>query len=396
MQAKLERWGAAAVCALLGACGSLVDMGGNSSANPRRMFVNDVAVNDSLRSAILNRGVYFVMQPGKQYNLDIRTGASDERLSLYVENGSVFSLLDDGIPGSPEGGGLSYSLQPPGERTSFGRYLVFLRSAEGGPGTRPERVRLFPAGEPPEEADSMRVKLLLVGRLDGLSSAEARGDFAENVLDELKATYAAYGVTLATSFEEVNPDAPPVNFVFSGGTTLPGSRTENTVHLYLVNGISADDSTLNQDILGVAPREAFDLDNEFSSRIVVSKTGGTGTAAMVATTAAHELGHFFGLRHTTATEQDLEQDRDRSNLFDGFASTEECDLSSLSKAAAPVVDAIGPEGTIYCLRVAATCPSGCSAVENLMFPYACPSSVEQRTMETEQRSFLRQNLWLYQ
>src|SRR5690606_3695904 len=115
-----------------------------------------------------------------------------------------------------------------------------------------------------------------------------------------------------------------------------------------------------------APREAIDLDMHPSSRILLSARG--GTPVHVATTAAHELGHFLGLRHTSSTERDLQQDRDQSNTHDGFSSTTQCNvMNAVAKPmSTPHIEAIGPEGTMYCLRVAATCPSvsACAAVTN--------------------------------
>ncbi len=392
MSSRRVKWGAAFLCSLLGGCGSLVDMGGNSSANPRRMFVNDVAVNDSLRSAILGRGVSFIMQPGKDYVLRIQTPDSESRLSLYVESGSVFSRVEDGIEGVAAGGVLEFPLSS--SRTTYARHLVFLRTSFGTPAQRPARVRLFPAGEPPALSDSLRVKLIIAGGIESLPTASSRNAFVQAFHAELRDIFDVYGIVIDT-VSQILAEGPPIAYDFFSNAALPGMRESNTVHMYLVNSIFVENGDVNQEILGFAPREAFDLDAHPTSRILLSAQG--GGPVDVATTAAHELGHFLGLRHTTSTELDLQQDRDFSNRFDGFTSTAECQLLA-KPMATPHVDAIGPEGTMYCLRVATTCPSEnvCAAVTNLMFPYACGAPQNQRVLTGQQQTFLRENLWLYQ
>jgi hypothetical protein len=149
-------------------------------------------------------------------------------------------------------------------------------------------------------------------------------------------------------------------------------------------------------ILGFAPREAMDLNGDRESRVLLNVRGGGATA--MATTAAHELGHFLGLRHTTGTQLDLEADKDWSNRDDGFPSTEVCDRAGLAKAAA-AAEAVSVEaesGRPYCLFVSApACPVECD-LTNLMFPYDCSrGTASQRALTGEQQVFLRRGLWLF-
>src|SRR5690606_37655351 len=133
----------------------------------------------------------------------------------------------------------------------------------------------------------------------------------------------------------------------------PGERRSGAINIYLVDNIDAGD--VDGTILGFAPREAFDLSGDAESRVILNARGGSASA--MATTAAHEIGHFLGLRHTSATLLDREYDNDESNRNDGFASTPFCNALEKSSARSDAVIRVRG-GRPYCLRTtgtAATC-----------------------------------------
>lgn len=377
-----------AACLLLTACGSLVDMGKNKTVAPRRIFLNDVAANDSLPSTMLDNGLVFVMQPGENYRLRLKTTALTDSIVFYARNSSGDFTPVRNIGGVAAGGNIrSFTLTP--TKTSAEYYLAFLRAANGGTASLPDSVRLVAADT--TSAPSVKVRLLMVRGLYGLSNNTAKAAFARAFHTELRSIYAAYGITVDTSTVIVDTTGKALTLVFNGDfVSLPGERKSDGINMYLVDSIRSE-GTAGM-VVGYAPREAFDLALNPESRLVLNVRG--GTAAQMAVTAAHEMGHFIGLRHTSATETDRSFDDDESNRDDGFSSTPYCSI--LTKRAVHEEVFQAPRGRAYCLRVtgtAATC--GCSDVTNLMYPYAC-NQAGQKTLGADQQKFVRNNLRVLQ
>ena len=116
---------------------------------------------------------------------------------------------------------------------------------------------------------------------------------------------------LAASSGVLSPvfDSASVVFPFNSTVTqLPGKRIPGCANLYLVDSISIGNpgDGLVGTMLGFAPREGVDLDQDVKSRVILSNPHRLGTAfSYLAVTAAHELGNLLGLRHTVSTRHDL-------------------------------------------------------------------------------------------
>src|SRR5690606_32731979 len=104
--------GGLAAALLLGACSPIFLDEESGLSGDRRLYVNDMAPNDSLTRGILDEGVRFVMQPGKAYELSVATARTGDILGVCairsggprasarvnaVHDGSrqVFSLASD-------------------------------------------------------------------------------------------------------------------------------------------------------------------------------------------------------------------------------------------------------------------------------------------------------------
>jgi hypothetical protein len=367
-------------------------MGRNREVDPRRVFVNDAARNDSLPSAAVGRGLQFVLQPGKSYTLRMKSTVNGDLLDFYARNsGGGYSRVQS-VPGTSQAGRLSFAFQA--TRNTADYYLAFLRAEDGGAATLPDSIRLIPADT--AKANTVKVRLLMVRQLHGLPGETAKRLYATAFHTELKSIFSAYGIAVDTSTVIVEPDSLPLTLTFNADTTqIPGTRLAGAINMYLIDNIQSSASTT---IVGFAPREAFDLSASPESRVVLNVRG--GTAASMAVTAAHEMGHFIGLRHTTATQQDRSFDNDESNRDDGFASTPYCGglvkRSTGDGFQAQEIILGTPGGRPYCLRVhgtAATC--NCADVDNLMYPYKCEPPA-QKTLGADQQVFLRHNLKVFQ
>ncbi len=373
-------------------CGLISNTSSNSTtfSSIRRVYVNDSAANDSLPTAIANSkaGIFFILQPNRNYSLRVSTLSTGDQLDVYLASGNYLKYW--GTLNDSAGNGAEF-FNVHSDQSVEGLFAGLLVTPDGAAAAakRINRIRLLPLN--PTKSNSLSVHLFVVGKFKYIADGN-RSSIASSLLTKLKSIYASYGVTMTTSYEII--DTGRVSMPF-GPTfvNLPGKRIAKTAHLYFVDSIYQVMAS-DKEILGYSPREVVNIDTNPESRVILSSR--LGSVDTLATVAAHELGHFFGLRHTTTTSNDLTSDKDFSNVEDGLTSTLTCSSMPLSKKSAlPPTYAIGPGGKPYCLFVAGGspgCPSVCD-LSYLMFAYYCN---DQRVLTSEQQTILRQNMALIQ
>lgn len=378
----------------------------DATGNWRRLYVNDAAPNDSLPPHLARDGVKFVLQPGKPYQLSVEDAGSDDVLELFSVAGSSAKSLRT-LTGVPIEGRMAYNITS--NDGSAGMFMARLRTGGSPASVGHVSLASLQAGA----ADTLKVKLLFVQTLTGLSTDEIKASFAADFFSQMNSILRPYGLAVAGIHEVVQPRAEPLDFPFSNFyVSLPGTRAADYAHIYLVEKITAvDPSTgLPGKVLGFATREVVDISSHRESRVVLSNQA--STIRQKAITATHELAHFFGMRHTVSSHHDKLQDMDLSNDQDGFTDTRFCVVDTtrtLSKRGAggvfpeaddglqgivPSEGAYHPAGP-YCLRMVLNPCSlslGCD-LTNLMHPNECGDN--QVTLTPQQSAVLRRNIALY-
>lgn len=395
---------------LLSACGTFsIDNDDTPSRSiNRRIYVNDQAAADSLRPDLVRKGVKFVLQPNRSYQLTLETpDRSTDKLSLYYFADDVPRLYQTLIA-THDGKREIFNVASDLPTAQF--FMAKLSPPDGAASALAGIGGVNLANASTLSSDTLQLRVIFVRRLRTLADSAAKVAFSKTLFAEMGKIYSQAGVVLEGSIDIVESGAPPMAFKFSNTYSgLPGNRVPNHVHLYLVDSIYAPTgSGLAGEVLGFAPREVVDIDSHRESRVVLSARILQGQSALngavsLAITATHEIGHFFGLRHTVSTKHDFLQDDDYSNIEDGFTDTRFCALDDgkpLQKSAesppAAVPAWMDDLESQYCLRT--TRDISCSNLNcertNLMHPTDCGTR-DQTRLSAQQITFFKTNLASY-
>jgi hypothetical protein len=224
--------------------------------------------------------------------------------------------------------------------------------------------------------------------------------------------YAHEHPTLGNRYPQNKPWVAGVNsedFFVSELTGWPEDGLRNALSIVLVHSIGENDimgfSRLFSGILGAGKEGSVVIGEN------VRRSSGEMeplSSKNIAMTAVHETGHFFGLRHTSATRRDLNQVAllddgstfsvgDMSNVEDGLTDTPFCKyvLESGLYRQAEEQDVV--RGDIYYLKrpnyLAKSAIYSCPDLENVMFPLTVEEDIEV-SFTKQQMELVRSSLMI--
>jgi len=394
-------------------------------------FPNDGAANDSLRVKIAS-GMLLMTQPGGEYELTVVMNDTSSHPALrswriiHAEEGNfwVGNYHTDIEPVLDQDTLRYFFTMPSGGEKDLAVYLASGDGRLDNPAAV-KYVRLTGAGSFGSE---LSLNLILAGKLDRFASPDSQEALENAFLDEFKEVYEenGNGITISSVnvlHAEENPlvgsDFPltrKVIYDFYQDERLDAlsgwsdPEIEKSLDFVIIDMFEQDG------ILGMSPVYGNSLTTGRNSTILIASTykqSGflfTNSILQLANTAAHEAGHFFGLRHTTSTGMDMLASSDESNVEDGLDDTGVC--SSLNRTGL-IKGQHGhqhTDGVIHKLiyrghqaylvamqgesQIDTEVHDDCPDWNNLMFPAADPDHMPN-LLSAGQLEIVRKNLSLY-
>jgi hypothetical protein len=383
----------------------------------RRLYPNDLAKNDSAAANIAN-GITLVVHPNATYQLSFDVDPNFDaptlqlfRLYLNKEqtewHGSKVRSLKPDI----ENGRYVYSFIC--EENSFTEWATSLVLDETYYKGRVSNIRFTGNGA---YSDHFSINLILVGNIEEEIEGYTIDELASNLLQEFRAQYTSVTIdTLYINYASKHPTLGakyPANEPWLAGASSedfflselggwPG--IEDALDIVLVHYIK------NDGVLGYSKPFSANLGKGAGSTVVLGthiKTPyGEDSISMkdIVETALHETGHFFGLRHTTATKADIEilqgdyDIGDYSNLDDGLDDTPYCSVGytkSLMKIKSTDIVKVPGLSRIYIAGNTTTFNvNNCPDADNYMFPTTVKDKV--LSFSKQQLDMIRKNLMIF-
>lgn len=385
---------------------------------PFFFFPNDQAAQDSVE-ANLAYGTYFTVHPQGRYKISFDANPTQSapflqlhRISFNEEGTRYTSRRVRNLEATEINGRWEYSFICEESdiaiwaTTLLGEHDVYYSG----------RVDHFSfEGEGPY-SNSFNLNLIITGSFEGTADGLDEEDLASELLASLRKAYQ--GILIDTIFIRYAEYHPVVGHLFPKDEPwLAGTSSEN-VMLDELGGFGTGDTYNALDLVLVHRIDKSAGILGYSSIFSANLGGGIGSTIVLGShmkitsteeswlnadeiigTAVHEIGHFFGLRHTTTTNADFTALGDYSSYEDGIEDTDWCS-SVLAYASAKKKSVLSTDiyvrrplaPKIYTEEAASYNLDNCPDASNIMFPFVTEVPIEGFT--EGQLQIIRKNLSL--
>lgn len=380
------------------------------------LFPNDYAKNDS-SAANLAHGITLIVHPNATYQLsfDVDPNFEAPKLQLFrifmSDNGEDLHAqpvrtLDPVV----KNGRYIYSFVcEERENALWATSLIQNNTYYEG---RVSNIRFTGEGA---YSDHFSINLILVGNIEDELEEFTAKELATNLLAEYRKLYTS--VTIDTLYINRAAEHPTLGKTYPANEPWIAGRSSDDIMVSELGGWPVLENALDitlvhfidqEGILGYSNLFSANLGKGLGSTVVLGTHIKTpaGEEALdmqgIIETALHETGHFFGLRHTTATRADIEtifddyDFGDYSNLEDGLEDTPSCNslvATSLTKVQRTDfrINRLMPRIRIFANSSFKI--EDCPDAGNYMFPL----TVENKTLSfsKQQLAIIRQNLMIF-
>lgn len=386
----------------------------NNNVYVYHIYPNDLAQNDSA-AVDLAHGVTLAVHPNATYQLsfDVDPNFDAPKLQLFrlYQNNNRWNYSN------------VRSIKPD---LVQGRYVYSFVCEENAPATWITTLALDDTYYPGKiknlrftgegiYSDHFSINLILVGNIEQEIEDYTIDEFASALLQEFRKQYTSVTIdTIYINRAEKHPTLGakyPANEPWLAGYSSddfflaelggwPG--VENALDVVLVHYINKDG------VLGYSRPFGANLGAGYGSTVILGtylKTPyGEEPIPMqdIIETTLHEMGHFFGLRHTTATLADIQilsdgfDFGDYSNLDDGLDDTPFC--GSFFKTLLKITDTDAYDSRVMqkiylASNEASSEASKCPDADNYMFPVTVTN--KELKFSAQQLDIIRKNLMIF-
>ncbi len=305
------------------------------------MFPNDMAKNDSAAAA-LSHGLLLVVHPNASYEIsfDADPAISEPpemqlfRLKVsFVESSGFRATQVRNLKAEKDGNRYVYRFVCEESEKMYWAATLMQNDTYYKGSTK--NIRFMGDGA---YSDHMSLNLIVVGdvpsQLDGFTVDE----LAAEMLANYRKFYTS--VTIDTLYVNYAHEHPEIGQRYPADVSWIAGRTNSDMMMTKLGGwpkirnaldIVLVDFIDELGIMGYSNLFSGNMDGgEGSTVILGAKVKGYSDEIRLSKkdiieTALHETGHFFGLRHTTASSADLGALGDYSNVEDGFEDTPYCE-----------------------------------------------------------------------